>query len=191
MTLGPSWVSISPKYRQPREGPALPGHGADGGQEDFLHAAPRPRRRYSTGLGAMVPMPPVLRPSIVCPAHACGPWRRPCGSTVLPSVKASTETSGPVQELLHHHAAAARRRSCLVLHHGACTALPGLLPGFWQMMHALAQRQTVRLDDHGVGVQRSDVGKGRLRHRQRSHSRRWECRISSSGSWQRPCCPRG
>ena len=77
------------------------------------------------------------------------------GLTTLPSVKASTETSGPVTFLDDHVVAGLAEN--MIFHHVPDGGL-GLLPGLGDD-DALAQRQTVGLDDggDGSGVQ---IGKG-------------------------------
>src|SRR5699024_4243052 len=91
--LGPVLGEHQPKVQASLKGAALLGHGPDGGQEDLLHA-PLGDLRGIQGIGAMVPMPPVFRPVSPSPARL---WSMldTMGLTVLPSVKASTDTSGP------------------------------------------------------------------------------------------------
>ena len=56
--------------------------------------------------------------------------------------------------------------------------------------HAFAQRQAVGLDDCREAVLPLDIFHCRCQDRRTPHSLRWECRIFSSGFWQRPYCPR-
>ena len=77
------------------------------------------------------------------------------GYTVLPSVKASTETSGPVR-----NSSTTTRLpdapNCLVLHDGLDSVL-ALLPRSRADQYALAQRQAVRLDHDRVAGSCSQI----------------------------------
>ena len=55
--------------------------------------------------------------------------------------------------------------------------------------HALAQRQTVRLDDDGVRAPAFDIVQRLRRSRRTSHIWPWGCRISSSDPWQNTLLP--
>ena len=81
------------------------------------------------------------------------------GTTVLPSVKDSTETSGPVQKFLNHHPAAAVAED-LVLHHDS-HGLPRPPAGSRQMMTPLPRARPSALTTMGTG-RGFDVGKGRV-----------------------------
>jgi hypothetical protein len=73
--------------------------------------------------------------------------RETIGTSVVPSVKLSTETSGPSRIFLDDHAVAPLCRR-LILASSRCTAASRL--GARLRDHdALAERQAVRLDDDG------------------------------------------
>ena len=84
------------------------------------------------------------------------------GTTVLPSVKARTETSGPVRNssMTTRLPLSPKTLSSIMDVHGVL----GLLPGLGDE-HALAQGQTVRLDHHGdggglqIGQRRGRIGR--------------------------------
>ena len=110
------------------------------------------------------------------------------GFTVLPSVNASTDTSGPV------------RNSSTTTWLPACAErfYPSMMEWtaslacfrFSAIRHAFAQRQSVGLDDCRETVLPaaiySSASAGSVKH---LIILPWECRIFSSGFWKTPCCP--
>ena len=110
------------------------------------------------------------------------------GTTVLPSVKERTETSGPVRNSSMTTWLPAVAED-LVLH-----AWPGRLPPpparVMATVTPLPRARPSALTT--VGMRGGFAGSpGRRPGRQRPRRRRWGCGTFSSGPWRRPCCPPG
>ena len=100
------------------------------------------------------------------------------GTMVLPSVKASTDTSGPGRGIPPPPPGCrSRRRPGPPSSRGRPAWPPRRVSAD---DHALAQRQAVGLDDGGIAGRCPDVGERFVRLRQTPRRRRWGCRISSS-----------